>query len=1784
MGTSHALSLGQNNHAFTANPNVLGTGYSDIAARDADSIFNTNADNINNVVRVEDSDGGGTVGYFVLVSTVPLWVGIAGAIGPGTDTWTALLDTPGAISAGLVVQGNAGGTALEFGQDLNTTGNPIFNLLSLAGNLVFTGVGTGTIISVGDLLINPVSGDFRVSASVIPDFDDNDFLGTASNRWLGLFIGGVTAPAEINFKDDLEFNATGSGTIASRLATTSTDVDLEIIAPNIAGRASLNFRDVSDVLRSSIEFDDGLDQLIINSDTILTLDATTLIEAKQNFTLSHTQNGSDVFLEVINESLTPGSGAVLFLGVAGSTAGDPYIHFGVTAGEQWSMGADNSFGDQFKISNSAILGVNDFLVINPDTNIITISADLVPDTDGGRNLGSVLLRWNTFFTASVIDYIGPLEFTSQDGTHMTFNTSPTTSDINIFSPDAVAGKAQINLFDSLGAQQASLQFDEATGFMDLVSDSTIGLQVGSGGSVGIQQLGGGATFKVFDLVNSSGSFGASVASYVGSITPIGNITANPGDIYYRAVAANPEFWIHKGSGSDDSSWEEIPSIPGGFTGTLVTTPDVLTDLAIVIGGGTSVVQSGDGGIAGTVTLDADAITFTAINQISLASEVDFVGGTQNYRVGHDNDKLTLQSLDTGVDFAFDFYTNDGDGTDELGITFYNVGTPGSIINNENLFIGSENNEWWLLSNKAGTGTLRDIVIGVSLGNPNQIRASANGVVTLNSLVTVDTTGQTLDIEAVTSGIALFTLSDDLGAPGLSISFNDSTDRSLITALNTIDIISQGADVDIVADNDLTLEGDNQVRILSLSAPILLNAQTSISANGQTLDIEPITNGTAKYSLSNSVGAESFFVSFNDLTADTQMVAPFLFDIISDAGNLNLTATAGEINLTAGAGGMTLDSTGLLIIRSDAASDVAISAGVAMNITADTGDTFITTSVGDLNLVTGGQIVMNSLVTVDTTGQTLDVEALTSGIARFTLSDDAGVVVADFNFNDSTDGTELSATGELVINTPMFLGVNGGQLELTSGTTLSITSGGTGDITINGADDVNIIATDNITFSAVGVGNGIVEPLALFHNRNDGGDFIINFRYENDGSNPAVIDKFIGDRDPNGNVTGSGGDEYNRGSGETSGSYESLEETTGNEWHKRDVSPPTRIIINSTAEYEALGSGDVITVTGTLTLIFNVRVFSATVFDVQAGADLALVRGNIGGGIFSDAITAATMFTGSDASLVLDGVVLISQNGMTLFDWEHGESQNAPQNVGIRNNAVFIGFQTGEIRKISTSPTGGAFQVRDSSFINWLSGLTIIDTFVNTSNVGLGQLTTGDAGEAFYNVLSTTQTLPPQVKITNPTGQLKAGETLVRFDPGGSSIANLSISGSNLDFLGDFFDTTGIAPTAFTGVVDNSLAATAITSVAAGTNGTVARFDTGGAIPILGQTATISGFITNTDYNVTGRISFTSGTTFEIEFVVFGTTETGSVLANGVTITSTAHGLADDTGVLLDTDDVTDYDGGFHIYNETTNTFDVSTVFTETQTGTWSTQGLDQQAVSVLAINNQDLVDSHYIATAFVNNNVAASGPIVNGVFTDMTFGFTPSTSLIEGSTRERWKLIDPVICLYEYTGNEPFDGLITSDATSESSGGAQDFRYKWLHTITAFISENTIGFDVSGVIADTGFGFLNAGFRVGDNFAVTNTASNNGNYKIAAIQADQITVSDEDTLVSEAVGTATLTGTFGNLPDDVEGQSSIGSTAKSISKTFPLAAVKGDQIKPAQTRNSGSSSIIHQFFSMYATM
>ena len=121
----HDQYIGHNNHALTANPDDVVAGYDDIAARDLDTAWNTNPENINKMIRVASPDS-----YWILRGTVAgptQWVSSAGG-----DTLLGLTDTVSAFgAAGSVAQVAASGSQLEFGQNLTAAGTPTFQTVTV---------------------------------------------------------------------------------------------------------------------------------------------------------------------------------------------------------------------------------------------------------------------------------------------------------------------------------------------------------------------------------------------------------------------------------------------------------------------------------------------------------------------------------------------------------------------------------------------------------------------------------------------------------------------------------------------------------------------------------------------------------------------------------------------------------------------------------------------------------------------------------------------------------------------------------------------------------------------------------------------------------------------------------------------------------------------------------------------------------------------------------------------------------------------------------------------------------------------------------------------------------------------------------------------------------------------------------------------------------------------------------------------------------------------------------------------------------------------------------------------------------------------------------------------------------------------------------------------------------------------------------------------------------------------------------------------------------------------
>jgi hypothetical protein len=947
-----------------------------------------------------------------------------------------------------------------------------------------------------------------------------------------------------------------------------------------------------------------------------------------------------------------------------------------------------------------------------------------------------------------------------------------------------------------------------------------------------------------------------------------------------------------------------------------------------------------------------------------------------------------------------------------------------------------------------------------------------------------------------------------------------------------------------ADGLATWQGVNGDKLRSL---VLVRAFED--SNFATLELEsPSVSGSAGVDIFSSLDVEQFSISFNEATNDNiiSSSASDGLDIIASAGGIDIQlntsseqvvfdgATHADTDelmgfLTQGTNGGRADlyvgsrnpegnviaEPGALYFREDGVnSDIymlrAASQGSAGwdNVFGSAGDvtgpsSSVTNSVAVFSDTTGKLIEGRDNFTITETATDLNLITQvpgTNGDVQFLINDSVGSQILRMSYNENTGRSRIDfdSVSASLRNPEEFLILTNSAFRNIMRLRLPNTTSGGGFIIDSSLEiptlqlfyDEDNDQSQLFDFSGTGlriqtdVGTQIVSTAA---------DTSSVATIASEGTNAGLVQTFVGNRDPNGNVTGDGGDLYFQDLGVESRLWFSKEASAGTDWLNVEMVLPTITVdIFNSDDLDALATGTVIEVTGSLSVVFKAPVTHNVTFNLNSNATLHLSSNlaNIG---YSYSGTG-TLFTG-EGSVRFRAFRTDATSTGTLFNLRGGTI-----NVDA---SVVSNWDWG-------TATDQNVLLRVSSLSQFKTGLDMINCRIcDVAGIGISQQSTG---EAFLNISGNEQPLAFRMSRSRMAANDSAS-SLFQISPGihSDSIITMAQVVMN-ETVGNVFDTTQTASGSFTAVADASKSAASITGVT--DNSGVAQFNaalTGPTIEV-GQFVTHSGF-TEATYN--GEFVVTASTGFNYQVrplvetteVAFVLDEAGTLDSDAIEVTSATHGLSNNDAISLDTDDATDYDGGYVIFGVATNTFRVNAVWTVTQTGTWSDRFIDQSNKLILAEQIPGFAASKYIATAFVNNNATANGAITNNVFTDMVFG-TGGSALVAGTSMERWKLIDELNGTFEYTGREPFDGLISFDFTVVSSGGNQEFRFKWE--------------------IDTGGGFV-------------------------------------------------------DLPDAVESLADVGFVTQSVTKTFPLGAVLGDQIKPQITRNAGTSGITTTYATIYAT-
>ena len=546
--------------------------------------------------------------------------------------------------------------------------------------------------------------------------------------------------------------------------------------------------------------------------------------------------------------------------------------------------------------------------------------------------------------------------------------------------------------------------------------------------------------------------------------------------------------------------------------------------------------------------------------------------------------------------------------------------------------------------------------------------------------------------------------------------------------------------------------------------------------------------------------------------------------------------------------------------------------------------------------------------------------------------------------------------------------------------------------------------------------------------------------ESTGANAGKTSKFVGTLDPVGNITGTGGDEYIRTDTNLSGTFENRANTSNTNWFKRSVDPPSAIEILSSAQFNSLATGGVITIDGNRTFFIKGTIGTSNRIVVDNGVLFHMIGGY--------SAKSMVTYTGSDTFITSNGGSIAILSGMMITSSSTGTfmSMSGGGALNIRDTDIEGWDDLGTY-------SDGNFINSNLFYINCTSGWTITDPLVMSAECTLQGT---DLTDTLFEV--NTKNPDTDIEITVFSTALASSAALVDLDTRINDDATVTVFNSSISD-GNIFKPSTASATINT-VADASLASGTITQMA--DNGSSGTTISSATVYLEDETVTQTA---TTNYNGTFRIfNVVAGVSYDIFTAFVGDDATGTVNSARLSIgLAGGHGIS--TGDNIKITGTNFYNGFVTSLNISGDTLTVNGDFVSTNTGTIERDGsLDETDPRVSAIGNKGINNSHIIASAYVNNNATANGAIVNNTFTDMVFGTTGS-ALIASSVMERWRLKDEVNGTFEYIQNRSFDGFITFDFTVESSGGTVDFRFKWEKSTDGGSSFNDLDDAIESLIA-----------------------------------------------------------------------------------------------------------------------
>jgi hypothetical protein len=395
-------------------------------------------------------------------------------------------------------------------------------------------------------------------------------------------------------------------------------------------------------------------------------------------------------------------------------------------------------------------------------------------------------------------------------------------------------------------------------------------------------------------------------------------------------------------------------------------------------------------------------------KVTGTGNVQLTGNTQKYTFsgsGSTSTSLSLQSDSSGVDSSVEFFTLDGDTTDNNNIRIFGKGTREANTDSELVSLGWDSGtlKYKLLTSKTGTGVLRDISIESGITNQILLRTSGStligGAMDVTELLSASSTeANSLTVyggATITKGLNLSSF----------ININGVNVNTLLTGTTTSNAIFTGNGT-----SNIGLVLQSNVPILTL-----MSVGTIGSTNTESFNITSSTLGTTLTTLQTGSGVLRPLT----LGATSQL-------FLATSGNIGINTSTPDTNLTVNGNtrttGLTVSNgilSNTLVISSTENSTVATNGsvytfgglGVLKDLIINGTVNVKSTEVGSINTL-GGITVTKG---INITGE------LTAGNSLFANITCASLFVSStVNSTSITTGSEI-ISGGLGVKKAVYIG-------------------------------------------------------------------------------------------------------------------------------------------------------------------------------------------------------------------------------------------------------------------------------------------------------------------------------------------------------------------------------------------------------------------------------------------------------------------------------------------------------------------------------------------------------------------------------------------------------------------------------------------------------------------------------------------------------------------------------------------------------------------------------------------